>query len=187
MTRPRTRLGILLLALLALITGMLARDPEERAEAPPERPDTRLNYALFEFRGRLLDEDGAVRLSIAAPVLRNDAESGIGTVESPEIRVQQFEDQWYITAESAIISADREQVQLIGEVFLSRRDELTDQLLEITTSDVLLHVTPRTAETEAAVRMSRSFDRLDAVGMRLDMIAKHYEFLDDVRIRYEVP
>lgn len=187
MTRPRTRLGILVLALLALLTGLLARDPEDRLEAPVVQPDTRLNYALYEFRGRLLDEEGAVKLSMNAPVLRNDAESGVGTVEAPEIHIQQLEDQWYIRAEQAIISADREQVTLLGEVYLTRRDELTDQLLEISTSDVVLHVTPRKAETRSAVHMSQRHDRLDAVGMRLDMSDKHYEFLDDVRIHYQVP
>ena len=76
---------------------------------------------------------------------------------------------------------------LVGDVFLSRRNELTDQLLEITTSDVVLDVTPRTAETAAEVRITQQSDWLRAAGMRLDMINEHYELLNDVTAHYETP
>ena len=185
--RVKTWHGILLLALLALLSWQLARRPSDIITGPVERPDIRLNYALYDFSGRLLDERGTVKLSIASPVLRNDAETGIGTVDSPEIHIQQEEDQWYITAESAVISADREIVNLTGGVNLLRRNELTDQTLEITTSDVVLNVTPRTATTAAAVSMRQEGDRLEAVGMKLDMINESYELLDEVRAHYETP
>lgn len=172
---------------LAIATWQLARQPDEAEPARPEKPDTRLNYALYDFSGRLLDAGGAIRIDLSAPVLRNDADSGIGTVEAPEIHIRDTQDQWYITAESAVISADREQVDLGGAVHLSRREAVTDQVLEITTSDVLLNVTPRTARTDAPVRIRERGDRLDAVGMRLDMVNERYELLNDVRGHYEIP
>ena len=187
MIRRATWRGIVLLAMLALLTWLLARQPGEPVTSPVDRPDVRLNYALYDFDGRLLDEYGSVNLQINAPVLRSTAENGVGTVESPELRIQENDDSWYITAESAIISADQEHVTLVGEVFLSRRNELTDQLLEITTSDVVLAVTPRTAETEAEVRITQQADWLHAAGMRLDMINERYELLNEVRAHYEIP
>jgi LPS export ABC transporter protein LptC len=187
MTRRKTWRGIVLLGLLALLSWLLARQPGEQLTLPLVKPDVRLNYALYDFSGRLLDEGGSVNLLIESPVLRNTAESGVGTVESPEIHIQQDDDKWYITAESAIISADREHVSLVGDVFLSKRNELTDQSLEIATSDVLLVVTPRTAETEAEVEITQQSDWLRAAGMRLDMINEHYELLNDVRAHYEIP
>lgn len=187
MIRPRTRQGILLLALLALLTALLARLPSnDRTEQPIEHPDTRLNYALFDFRGRLLDRDGSVKLEITSPVLRNDAASGIGTVEAPELRIQQAGKRWYISAESAVITSDREHVTLAGQVYLSRRNEASGDLLEIDTADVELEVTPRTARTDAGVSIRQRRDRVDAVGMRLDMINEHYELLQDVSAHYEV-
>jgi lipopolysaccharide export system protein LptC len=41
--------------------------------------------------------------------------------------------------------------------------------------------------TEAGVNIRQGDDRLDAVGMRLDMIGETYELLHDVRARYEMP
>jgi LPS export ABC transporter protein LptC len=70
-------------------------------------------------------------------------------------------------------------------VNLSRLDQLTDQTLQIETSDVVLNVTPRTAMSDAPVSMQQQSDRLDAVGMTLDMVNKRYTLLDDVRAHYE--
>lgn len=187
MIKRRTRRGILLLSLLAVLTWLLARPSADAPSAERDDLDTRLNYALYDFNGRLLNDEGRVHLEIRSPVLRNDAESGVGAVETPELHIQQGDERWYITAESALVTADREQVSLRGNVFLTRRNEITGQQLDISTRDVLLHVTPRLASTDAEVRIEQAGDRLDARGMNLDMIANRFELLDDVQARYEVP
>lgn len=186
MIRRRTRHGILVLAALAVLSWLLSRPAELIEDAPVEGLDTRLNYALHEFRGRLLDERGETRLEISAPLLRNDASSGIGTVEKPDIRIQQDNEEWYITAESAVIAADREHITLSGEVNMVRRNEITGDRLDIATRDVVLDVTPRTASTDAQVRIRQNRDRLDAYGMRLDIVNDRFELLNEVRAHYEV-
>jgi len=183
----RTRRGIILLALLATVSLILSREPGENTIQPVSKLDTRLNYALYDFDGRLLNVDGAVNLEIHAPVLRSNAMSGVGTVESPEIRIQEEDERWYITAESAIITANREHVSLMGDVYLARRNELTGQLLEISTKDVMLNITPRTASGDSRISIRQDNDTLDAIGMRLDMISNSFELHNDVRAHYETP
>jgi LPS export ABC transporter protein LptC len=183
----RTRRGIILLALLAILSWILSPEQDEITERPFSKLDTRLNYALYDFDGRLLRDDGTVNMKIQAPVLRSDATSGVGTVENPEIRIQQEGERWYITAESAIITADREHVSLVGDVYLARRNELTGQLLEISTSDIMLNITPRTASGDSAVNIKQDNDSLDAIGLRLDMISNSFELLKDVQAHYETP
>jgi LPS export ABC transporter protein LptC len=185
-TRKTSR-GIILLALLATLTGILSREQGEIRETPLNQLDTRLNYALYDFDGRLLNKEGGVNLDIKAPVLRNDDQSGVGTVDSPQIQILQEGERWYITAESAIIAADREHVSLLGDVELTRLNETTGQQLDISTMNVMLNVTPRTAHTAANVTIVQDGDRLDAVGMNLDMIANSFELLENVRAHYEIP
>lgn len=187
MIQRRTRRGIILLALLAALSWILSAKQGEITEQPVSRLDTRLNYALYDFDGRLLNEGGAVNVEIQAPVLRSNAQSGVGTVESPEIRIQQEGERWYITAESAIITADREYVSLMGDVYLARRNEITGKLLEISTRDVMLNITPRTASSDSNVQIRQENDRLDATGIRLDMIANSFELLENVQAHYEMP
>jgi len=185
--KRRTRRGIYVLAVLAIASGLVSRNPSDSTEKPLTRIDTRLNYALHDFEGRLLDELGNINLEISSPVLRKNAESEVGTIESPVIRIQQENELWYISSESAIITADREYVSLIGKVDMLRQNELTGETLEISTRDVMLNITPRTASTESLVSINQAGDHLEALGMNLDMISDSYELLENVQAHYEIP
>lgn len=185
--RRATRRGLGALALLAALSWLAVRDRSEPSVSPYENLDTRLSFALWDFSAMLLDDDGRVSVRIDAPMLRNNASSQVGTVENPRIWIQHEADEWYITADSAIVTADREHVSLVGSVDLLRENPRPRDTLEIHTRDVLLNVSPRTASTEAGVTIVQGGDRIDAVGMRLDMKTRSYELLDRVRVRYAQP
>ena len=178
---------MIILALLAVATFLLARDPSNSVNQPPARLDTRLDYALRDFTGLLLDKTGNINLQISSPLLRKNAQSEVGTVKSPEIHIKQEDEQWHIMAESAIITADREFVSLVGDVYILRRNEISGETLEITTRDVILRVTPRTASTESLVTIVQQDDRLDALGMNLDIRNNSFELLNEVRATYDIP
>jgi len=179
--------GVGLLALLALLSWLGARDRLE----PPARPfadlDTRLNYALWDLKALVLDESGRVDFEITAPILRNNASSQVGTVDRPRIRIQQKPDEWYITADSAVITADREHVSLVGQVDMQRGKPPGQARMKIRTRDVMLNVIPKTASTDAAVTITENRDRLNAVGMRLDLNSDSYELLHEVQAEYATP
>lgn len=184
MIHRKTWHGIIAMALLAITTGLIVRSDRDRGNLPPADLDTRLSYALWDFSGVLLDKQGKVNVRVDAPMLRNTADSQIGTIENPRLRILQDQDEWYITADSAIITADREFVSLLGRVDLQQQNLSSGQRLGIQTRDVMLNVTPRVASTEAAVSIQQDEDRLDAVGMKLDMINETYELKGQVRARY---
>ena len=87
MIHSKTRQGIIAVALLAIVTGLIVRSGSERDGIPPANLDTRLSYALWDFSGVLLDKDGKVNVRVDAPMLRNNADSQVGTVENPRLRV----------------------------------------------------------------------------------------------------
>ena len=187
MNRPGTRNAIIVLAVLAAVSWLGARrGPEQRPE-PIDDLDPRLNYALWDFHALMLDDTGNIKIELQAPMLRNNANTGIGSVENPRIRVQQDGEEWYITADSAIVTADREHVSLVGTVNLAHNDTASSRSMEIQTRDVLLNVTPRTAETEARVNIVQDGDELQARGMKLDMKTSSYELLSEVSGRYATP
>ena len=187
MISRRTRRGLILLALLAVLTWLLARPSAEPEAQPIAGLDPRLNYAVRDFSGRLLDDAGRTSIELRAPLMRNDSETGIGTVEEPNIRIQQDGEEWYISAESAVIAADREVINLTGAVNVRRRNPSTGEQIDIRTRELVLNVTPRTASTDADVHIAQADDWLSATGMNLDMINDRYELLDSVRGHYETP
>ena len=186
MIKRKTRHGIFFLTALSIIIWLLPKGSSDPVDEPPERLDTRLNFSLRDFNGKILDKQGNIKLQISAPLLRKVAQSEVGTIKSPQIRIQQDDQQWHISAESAIITADREYVSLIGDVNILRRNEISGETLKITTRDVMLRVTPRTASTESIVTIVQHDDRLDALGMNLDMINNSFELLEDVRAHYDI-
>jgi LPS export ABC transporter protein LptC len=187
MIKRKTRHGIIFLAALSIITWLLPKSSSDPVNEPPARLDTRLNYSLRDFNGQLLDKQGNINLQISSPLLRKVAQSEVATIKSPRIRIKQADQQWHITAESAIITADREYVSLIGDVNMLRLNEISGETLKITTRDVMLRVTPRTASTESLVTIVQYGDRLDALGMNLDIINDNFELLNDVRAHYDIP
>ena len=174
-------------AQLAVLQWLLARPVNEPDARPNAGRVPRLNYALRDFSGRLLTEEGLTSLELQAPLMRNDAETGIGTVEEPNIRLLQDNEEWYISAESAVIAADHEVINLTGAVNVRRRNRSTGEQIDIRTRELVLNVTPRTASTRAKVRIVQASDWLSATGMNLDMINDRYELLESVRGHYETP
>lgn len=186
-SRPATKRAIALLTLAAMVSFLATRDVRRDFEPTDPEVDTRLNYALFDFRARMLDEFGNLAAAIEAPELRNDALTGIGTVSSPEIYVRQADNDWQLDATTAVVSADREFITLTGDVKVVRYNETANDRVEIDTSDLLVAVTPRTASTDARVNIRHAGDRLDATGLRLDMMNDQFELLDDVSAVYDTP
>jgi LPS export ABC transporter protein LptC len=185
--RPATRRAIFLTALLAAASFLASRDIKLDLEAPAAEVDTRLNYALFDFEATLLDDDGQLAVTIEAPILRNNADTGVGSVTEPKIFLRESGNEWNIRANSAVVSADREFVSMTGDVNLVRYNAASDGTLEIDTRDVLVAVTPRIATTDAAVEMRHAGDRMAANGMKIDMITNHFELLNDVSAIYATP
>jgi LPS export ABC transporter protein LptC len=183
--RRKTRHGIALLTLLALASWLISRAPSEPGDSPVAELDTRMNYVLWDFDAELLDDEGSISMEISSPKLRNNASSAIGTIENPRIRIRHEQDEWYIRAESAIITADREHVSLMGRVDMLRRNSVSNETMEIETRDVILAVTPKTARTESAVKLIQDGDTLQAVGLELNMKKNKYELLDEVQAHYE--
>jgi LPS export ABC transporter protein LptC len=187
MIHKKTWQAIIGVAALAVVTALIIRSDKDSDAKPPADLDTRLSYALWDFTGVLLDKQGKMSLRVDAPMLRNRADSQVGTIENPRLRIMEDQEEWYITADSAIITADREFVSLVGRVDLQRRNLETQESLGIQTRDVMLNITPRLASTDAAVSIQQNQDRLDAVGMKLDMINNRYELHNQVRTRYVTP
>ena len=75
----------------------------------------------------------------------------------------------------------------MGDVNLERENRFTGELVEISTMDVMLNVTQRTASSDSEVNIRHLNDHLDATGVRLDLVLNRFELVKDVRAYYETP
>ncbi|NND44780.1 MAG: LPS export ABC transporter periplasmic protein LptC [Xanthomonadales bacterium] len=184
MIRRKTSLGILALATLVALTYWAARMKTERVSGPIAGLDTRLDYALRDFELRFYDERGEPAARLTAPVLANQAASGIGEITRPEFDIMHRGNVWHIVAQSATIGPDREQVSLNGDVRMRRTATLPGRRLELATTDMLLEVTRRLVSGEQAVRIEDGADTLRARGFQVNLANDHFTLMDDVQLTY---
>lgn len=175
-----------LLILLSAISFWVGRSQEEAGPEPVAGLDPKLDYVLRDFELQFFDEFGQPTLNMVAPLLRNDPTLQMGTVEQPLVRLNQADAVWNLTADLATVTADKEHVQLIGQVQVKRSEPETGNWIELTTREVQIEVTPQTATTDQPVSIFDGFNRVDAIGLELDMKTKTYKLKQKVRANYAV-
>lgn len=186
MITRKTRRGIIFLVLLTAATFWVNRSQDGEDTEPVAGLDPKLNYVLRDFELQFYDEQGRPTINMKAPVLRNNPDLEMGTIEQPVVRLNQPDEVWDITAETATVTADKEHVQLLGQVHVQRHDPATGGSIELITREVSIEVTPQTATTDQPVSMTDGVNQVNGIGLDLDMKANTFQLNQQVRAIYVV-
>jgi LPS export ABC transporter protein LptC len=84
------------------------------------------------------------------------------------------------------VTADKEHVQLIGQVNVIRQESLSGYQMELDTRDVQVEVTPQTAQTTQPVHMTDGQNYVTAIGLGLDLKANTFSLKQQVKATYAV-
>ena len=186
MITRKTRRGITALILLSAVSFWLSRSQDNNKPEPVAGLDPKLNYVLRDFELQFFDEYGKPTINMKAPVLRNDPTLQLGTIERPVVKLNQADAVWDMTADTATVTTDKEHVQLIGQVYVKRNEPVSGSWVELNTREIQIEVTPQTAITDQPVSMFDGVNRLNAIGLELDMKTKTYSLKQQVRATYAV-
>ena len=186
MITRKTGRGIGALILLSAISFWLSRSQDDSSPAPVTGLDPKLDYVLHDFELQFFDEFGKPTINMQAPVLRNNPKLQMGTIERPVVKLNHADAVWDMTADTATVTADKEHVQLIGQVYVKRNEPASGNWVELNTREVQIEVTPQTAITDQPVSMFDGVNRVDAIGLELDMKTKLYSLKHQVRATYAV-
>lgn len=186
MITRKTRRGIALLVILTGVSFWVGHGRDSRVQEPVAGLDPKLNYVLRDFELQFFDEQGQPTINMRAPVLRNDPEQRLGTIEKPVFRLNQEGLVWNMTADSATVTADKEHVRLQGKVNMLRHEPSTGHLAEFNTREVMIEVTPQTASTDAPVSIFDGVSKLFATGLDLNMKTNTFTLKQQVRATYAV-
>ena len=83
MITRKTRNGITALFLLTAVSFWVSQTDDGEVMAPVSDVDPKLNYVLRDFELQFYDENGLPTMNLKAPVLRNDPDLELGTIENP--------------------------------------------------------------------------------------------------------
>lgn len=186
MITRKTRRGMLVLVLLSALSFWVNRSQDTQKPEPVAGLDPELDYVLRDFELQFFDESGMPAVHMQAPELRNDPRLKLGTIDHPVLRLNQEDVVWDLTADTAIVTADKEHVQLTGQVDVRRNEPSSGNWVEINTRDVRIEVTPQTAATDQPVHIFDGRNRVDAIGLELDMKSKTFKLKEQVRATYAV-
>ena len=186
MITRRTRRGIVALVVLTTVSYWIGHKQDIDITEPVSGLDPKLNYVLRDFELQFYDANGQPTINMQAPVLRNDPELQMGTIEHPIILLNQADVTWHLTSDFATVTADKEHVQLSGQVHVQRNESITGNWIELITREVQIEVTPQTASTDEAVRMFDGYNQLNAIGLDLDMKTNTFKLKQQVKATYAV-
>ena len=186
MITRKTRNGIIAMVVLTAVSFWISRSQQKEPPEPVAGLDPKLNYVLRDFELQFFDENGQPTINLRAPVLRNDPDLQLGTIEHPVMRLNQAEVVWDLTADTATVTADKEHVQLLGQVHVERYEPASGSRVKLDTREVQIEVTPQTARSNQAVSMSDGFNQVNAIGLELDMKASTFSLNKQVRATYAV-
>ena len=174
---------------MVLLTGVsfwATREQREDDTAPVTGLDPKLNYVLHDFELQVFDQNGNATLNLKAPTLSNNPLLKMGRIENPTLVLRQQDITWNMTANSATITADKEHVELLGEVYVHRLETKTAHRVELNTSELKIEVVPQTASTEAPVSLFDGTNHMNAVGMSLNMMSDTFKLKQQVKAIYAI-
>lgn len=186
MITRKTRNGMLALVLITSVSFWISRATDKQQPAPVSGLDPKLNYVLRDFELQFFDENGQPTMNLQAPVLRNDPELELGTIERPVMKLNQANMIWDLSADTATVTADKEHVELQGRVHVRRHETSTGNWVTIDTQEVSIEVTPQTAKTDQPVNIFDGYNHLDAIGLELDLKSDTFSLKQQVKAIYAV-
>jgi len=174
------------LVLITAVSFWASREQDNDNLEPVVGLDPKLDYVLRDFELQFFDENGQATLNMQAPVLRNNPELQLGTIEHPVIQLNRPDGVWNLTSDSATVTADKEHVQLSGQVHVERHEPATGKWVEFDTREVRIEVTPQTASTDQPVNIFDGYNQVSGIGLDLDMKSNTFILKQQVKATYAV-
>lgn len=186
--------GIVGLVLAAAATGwsVWTNRPEERG---PADPNARSDYILNDFEVVVLDDQGRESFTLAAPKLERHPGDRTMSMATPVFYIpaspgndlpRTREAGWEVRSQEGWVSADGEELRLIGNVKATTAGE---RERPITMTTERLNIFPRKdrATSPSLVTVEQPGSILRGHGMEALLDSKRIRFNSNVKVRYAPP
>jgi len=189
-------LALLALAALSTWASLSLNQPLPGAE----KRQTGADHAFIQPIARVFDKDGQAAYDIRGAKLEHRAESDEHILTQANMRLYpqaqdtpqkmlppEQREYWDIQAERARIMADREHVQLEGQVQAARRGVLNEQRITLRAQDVTLAHKAQTASSTHPVTVDGANWQSQSSGFQANLSTEQLEQTGRVHDRYQPP
>jgi lipopolysaccharide export system protein LptC len=183
----------LVIALIAVVVAVWEAPPKLLIPFGEQAARDRLfPYAVIDqAHSRHFDPDGHLSYEFVANTLRHFrldltrvSEGDFTSLEAPQLTLHTEDVPWYATADSGELSEHGTLLTLWPNVRIWQKDE-AEQVTELTTSRLEIRPRDKTISTDAEVLISSAQGRLEAQGLKVDLVNKRIHLLNRVRGQHE--
>lgn len=186
-SRLRYLLLLLFVVIIASLSSWLLRTVEDRfaVRSSPEKQTA--DYFMEDFTATAMGTNGEPEYAVSASYLAHFPHNKTVHMRQPYISV--FRDQldpWQLVSNSGVVSDHGKHIELNGEVTMQKGKAGDAKAITLSTFDLAIDTSRKTADTEKNVKLERQGSVLEATGMRIDLEAGILELLSNARGQYYV-
>lgn len=175
-----TILFFILAVLTSIVVWNLRSKPQIKAEGP-----VRSDYVLHNFEMTTLDVDGKEAFTLKSPYLERDPKGKTLSILTPKFS---FPDNngglWRAESGNAWVGPKAEEVRLLDKVEMIGPKTAKGQQTRFSTQQLTIFPKKNTAQSKDVVTITRADSILHGRGLQVDMQAKRFQLLADVKGRY---
>ncbi len=181
----RAALNAVLLALAVVLVGVAYWQWQLR-QVPPAQAPQRSDYILREFELTTLGEDGAESFTVRGPYLQRDVGGRSISLVQPRFSFPDADGtgRWQARSDAAWVSPKADQVHLMRKVEMLGPPTPAGVSTRFDTERLVVFPDAQRATSEQRVTITQADSILAGTGLRVDMQAKRYQLLNEVKARY---
>lgn len=173
------------LGLLALVLVSLAVWQWSQRRVPPAPLPERSDYILRDYELTTLDQDGRESFTVRGPYLQRDIGGKSLSLVQPRFSFPASQGgRWQARSEAAWVSPDADQVHLLRRVEMVGPPSEAGQRVRFATERLRVLPDLDQADTAGQVTVTHGDSILVGTGLAVDMQAKRFQLLNDVKGHY---
>lgn len=179
----RSALNLVLAMAAAGLLGLVAWQLATR-KVPDPVADQRSDYVLRDFELVALDGEGTESFTVTGPHLQRDPAGKSLTLDQPRFSFPGRDGRWNARSDTAWVSPDADEVHLRDRVRLVGPRSEAGLQTRFSTASLVVFPDEQRATGDRAVTITQGDSILAGTGLAVDMRARRFQLLSDVKGRY---
>ena len=160
-------------------------DATEQSSSQPKAYGDTSDYSLTNFTMTILDVNGQASRIIKGQKIAHYPEADITKITFPIAQfIEEQKDTWLMTSERAETSGKGDEILLLDNVIITRKD---GNKVELHTSKLNLDTIKNTVYTTEAVKMISPYGETNSVGLHAKLSEKTISLNSRVKGQYDAP
>jgi len=174
------KIGLGLFSIMCVIVWWsITEDHSADEKAQQSKKTHYVELFMNEFELISMDENGKPSYLMTGTHLQRYNNSDVTEVKQPKLHLLQQENQWLVSADSALLNSKDNTIHLKNNVVMQQKN--VEPALTMHTDRMMVHTKTQIAQTKAEVKISQGESELNAKGMTYNNTTSELKLLSRVK------